>query len=55
VAFAHYLVKDIGVAVVPGTSFYPTPELGRQKVRFSFCKRMETLRRAVERLETIRR
>ncbi|MGH2458983.1 MAG: pyridoxal phosphate-dependent aminotransferase, partial [Chloroflexota bacterium] len=49
--FAHYLVKEIGVAVVPGSSFYPDPSLGRQQVRFSFCKRMETLARAVERLE----
>lgn len=54
-AFAHYLVKEIGVAVVPGSSFYPNPELGRRKVRFSFCKKMETLRRAVELLERLRR
>jgi aspartate/methionine/tyrosine aminotransferase len=53
--FARYLVKDIGVAVVPGSSFYPNPDLGRHKVRFSFCKRMETLQRAVELLERIRR
>lgn len=55
VAFAHFLVKEIGVAVVPGSSFYPNPTLGRRKVRFSFCKRMETLRRAVELLEGIHR
>ena len=54
-AFAHHLVKDIGVAVVPGSSFYPDPSLGRRKVRFSFCKRLETLERAVELLEGMRR
>jgi len=52
--FADYLVKEIGVAVVPGSSFYPSPNLGRQQVRFSFCKKMETLERAVELLEGIR-
>ena len=53
-AFAQYLVKDVGVAVVPGSSFYADPEQGRHKVRFSFCKRMETLTRAVELLERLR-
>jgi aminotransferase len=55
VEFARYLVKDVGVAVVPGTSFYPPGAGGRSKVRFSFCKKMSTLERAVERLETLRR
>ena len=54
VAFARYLVKDVGVAVVPGSSFYPDPNLGRHKVRFSFCKKLETLERAVAMLERIR-
>lgn len=55
VEFARYLVKEIGVAVVPGTSFYPPGGKGRSKVRFSFCKKMETLQRAVERLEALPR
>lgn len=50
-AFAHHLVKDVGVAVVPGSSFFPTPDQGRHQVRFSFCKKMETLQRAVDLLE----
>ncbi|MCL5025848.1 MAG: aminotransferase class I/II-fold pyridoxal phosphate-dependent enzyme [Chloroflexi bacterium] len=45
VAMAHYLVKDIGVATVPGSSFYHDEALGRQKIRFCFAKRMETLQR----------
>jgi aspartate/methionine/tyrosine aminotransferase len=55
VAFAHYLVKEIGVAVVPGSSFYPHPEQGRRKVRFSFCKKLETLQAAIDRLERLHR
>jgi aminotransferase len=46
------MVEHVGVAVVPGSSFYSQPELGRHVVRFSFCKRMETLRRAGERMRT---
>jgi len=50
VAFARYLVKDIGVAAVPGSSFYSNPSLGRTKLRFCFCKRDETLAEADRRL-----
>jgi aspartate/methionine/tyrosine aminotransferase len=52
VAFATHLVRDVGVAVVPGSSFYSRPELGRSQVRFTFCKRDETLRAAAERLRS---
>ena len=48
--FARYLVADVGVAVVPGSSFYHDPALGRTQVRFTFCKRDETLRAAGRRL-----
>ncbi|MDA8218524.1 MAG: aminotransferase class I/II-fold pyridoxal phosphate-dependent enzyme [Dehalococcoidales bacterium] len=44
VAFAHHLVRDVGFAVVPGSSFYHDPALGSQRVRFCFAKKMETLR-----------
>ncbi|MGE3509321.1 MAG: pyridoxal phosphate-dependent aminotransferase [Vicinamibacterales bacterium] len=50
VAFARYLVSEIGVAAVPGSSFYRNPELGRTKLRFCFCKRDETLAEAGHRL-----
>jgi len=52
--FARFLVKEIGVAVVPGSSFYHDPELGRNQVRFTFCKRDETLAAAEERLQKLR-
>jgi L-glutamine---4-(methylsulfanyl)-2-oxobutanoate aminotransferase len=52
--FTRYLVQNIGVAVVPGSSFYRRPELGAQQVRFCFCKRDETLEAAAERLQKLR-
>jgi aminotransferase len=52
-AFAEYLIREIGVAVVPGSSFYRRPELGAQQVRFCYCKRDETLQAAAERLQKL--
>ena len=48
--FAKRLTSEAGVAPVPGSSFYSTPEGGRSVVRFVFCKRLETLHAAAERL-----
>ena len=50
VEFARYLVKDVGVAAVPGSSFYKNAAKGRTKLRFCFCKRDETLAEADVRL-----
>jgi aminotransferase len=50
VEFARYLVKEVGVAAVPGSSFYRNPAAGRTKLRFCFCKRDETLLEAEQRL-----
>ena len=50
VAFAHWLVKTVGVAGVPGSSFYSRPELGRHLIRFTFCKTPDVLNAAAERL-----
>jgi len=50
VAFTRHLIREIGVACVPGSSFYSVPELGRQQVRFCFCKKDATLLAADERL-----
>jgi aspartate/methionine/tyrosine aminotransferase len=52
--FTKYLVKDIGVAVVPGSSFYNDARDGAQQVRFAFCKRDETLDAAAEKLRKLR-
>jgi len=54
VAFAHRLIRDPGVAAVPGSSFFSRPELGRTKLRFAFPKRRETLEAAAERLGSLR-
>jgi len=50
VSFAQHLVQNIGVAVVPGSSFYRDPKDGARQVRFAFCKKPETLDEAVRRL-----
>jgi aminotransferase len=50
VTFAHRLIREPGVAAVPGSSFFSRPELGRTKLRFAFPKRIETLQAAAERL-----
>ncbi len=49
-AFARHLPTKYGVAVVPGSSFYATPGLGKRSVRFAFAKKPETLDAAGERL-----
>ncbi|MDQ1410365.1 MAG: hypothetical protein QOJ41_2100, partial [Acidobacteriaceae bacterium] len=51
VAFAKFLVEKVGVAVVPGSSFYGNPADGSSQVRFTFCKKESTLAAAEERLE----
>jgi aminotransferase len=53
VSFARYLAKDVGVAAVPGSSFYRSPDAGRTKLRFCFCKTDETLAEADRRLATL--
>jgi aspartate/methionine/tyrosine aminotransferase len=50
VAFARHLVQEVGVAVVPGSSFYNDPADGRRQVRFAFCKKDATLDEAERRL-----
>jgi aspartate/methionine/tyrosine aminotransferase len=54
VKFAQYLVQEIGIACVPGSSFYKHAKDGAQQVRFAFCKKPETLDAAARRLEKLR-
>jgi len=54
VAFAFYLVEKIGVATVPGSSFYSHPSLGATKIRFCFPKKMETLQQAAKKLRSFK-
>ena len=50
VAFANWLVTEVGVAGVPGSSFFSRPELGRDLIRFTFCKTADLLEDAGARL-----
>jgi aminotransferase len=54
-SFARHLVEDVGVASVPGSSFYSDPARGARQVRFAFCKRAETLERAITNLAKLAR
>jgi aspartate/methionine/tyrosine aminotransferase len=54
VELTRHLIREVGVACVPGSSFYSRPELGAQQVRFCFCKKDETLLKAAERLAKLR-
>lgn len=50
VDFARHLVEKVGVAGVPGSSFYHNSQAGSQQIRFCFCKKYETLTTAGARL-----
>ena len=52
VDFAHWMTREIGVAPVPGSSFFAHPEL--RYVRLNFAKRPATLHAAGERLLRLR-
>ncbi len=54
VSFARWLTTTVGVAVVPGSTFYYTAGLGASTVRFAFPKRVETLEEAGQRLQRAR-
>jgi aspartate/methionine/tyrosine aminotransferase len=50
VEFSRYLIKNVGVAGVPGSSFYKNSQNGKTKLRFCYCKRDETILEADRRL-----
>lgn len=51
--FARHLIENVGVAAVPGSSFFADPGEGAQMIRFCFCKKYETLKEAQVRLKKI--
>jgi N-succinyldiaminopimelate aminotransferase len=54
-AFARELIETVGVAAIPTSVFYPAhPEVSGRLLRFAFCKRLETLQAAAERLRNLR-
>lgn len=52
-AFAHYMTSEIGVAVVPGSSFYHVSGLGTELVRWAFPKKQATLDAVADRLRRL--
>ncbi|HKK27051.1 MAG TPA: aminotransferase class I/II-fold pyridoxal phosphate-dependent enzyme [Gemmatimonadota bacterium] len=52
-AFARWLAAEVGVAPVPGSSFFRRPEDGRSLMRFAFCKTVPVLEEAARRLAAI--
>ena len=52
VAFCEWLARDVGVAAVPGSSFFREPV--NHLIRFHFAKREDTLREAIARLAKLR-
>ena len=55
VAFCRHLIEDIGVAAIPPSVFYENTRYGKTYIRFAFCKKEETLKEAVRRLNTLSR
>jgi aminotransferase len=51
--FAVWLAQNVGVASVPGSSFFSDPDQGRDKVRFAFCKTINVLEEAAGRLVSL--
>lgn len=54
IEFTKHLIREVGVAVVPGSSFYHDAAMGSQMVRFCFCKKDETLDAAAENLQKLK-
>ncbi len=54
ILFAEYLIKRLGVAAVPGSSFYQSSQEGTQQIRFCFCKNDKTLQEAGQRLNNLK-
>jgi aminotransferase len=52
--FVRWMIREVGVSAVPGSSFHAPRELGQRQVRFMFAKRDETLHQAGERLQRLR-
>jgi len=50
IEFCRFLVKEVGVAAVPGSSFFSDPSAGKDLIRFTFCKKESTMAAAEERL-----
>ncbi|MGA2878391.1 MAG: aminotransferase class I/II-fold pyridoxal phosphate-dependent enzyme [Bryobacteraceae bacterium] len=52
-SFVRHMIENIGVAAVPGSSFFSDSNAGATLIRFCFCKKYETLEKAADRLRRI--
>jgi len=52
-SFVRHLIENVGVAAVPGSSFFADSTAGAALIRFCFCKKYETLEMAGDRLRRI--
>jgi aminotransferase len=53
IEFCRFMVREVGVAAVPGSSFFRNADAGRDIIRFTFCKKESTLAAAEERLSRV--
>ncbi len=53
VEFCRMLPEKVGVAAIPPTAFYVDKAAGRHLVRFAFCKTLEVLDEAIDRLHRL--
>jgi aminotransferase len=53
ILLCRHLIETIGVAAVPGSSFFCHPDSGARFIRFCFCKKCETLELAATRLSKL--
>jgi N-succinyldiaminopimelate aminotransferase len=53
VAFCRHLIENVGVAAIPPSAFYENTRYGKTWARFAFCKKEETLKEAIRRLNTL--
>ena len=52
--YANYLIKNVGVAVLPASALYHDKELGKRKIRLAYCKKDETLREVGKRIKKLK-
>ena len=52
-SFVRHMIENVGVAAVPGSSFFSDSNAGATLIRFCFCKKYETLEKAGDRLRRI--
>src|SRR5580698_2226612 len=52
-SFVRHMIENVGVAAVPGSSFFSDSSAGATLIRFCFCKKYETLEKAGDRLRRI--